>query len=162
MMLLKTAIRNSKKYLRRSIVIVVCIAVSVIAMQIGDSVGEGFKRSALRILLKKEGMILFEPKDDEPLDFAVHSITEYEKIKEKIKEIIPGASITGIIWSPAMVINDSFSIETAIFSEDDITGTILGLRTAEILNTTTGDTIILMGTNRYGGLSVFSTAIETT
>ena len=162
MMLLKTAVRNSKKYLRRSIVIVVCIAVSVIAMQMGDSFGEGFKRSALRILLKKEGMILFEPKDDEPLDFAVHSITEYEEIKEKIKEIIPGASITGIIWSPAMVINDSFSIETAIFSEDDLTRTILGSKTAEILNTTAGDTIILMGTNRYGGLSVFSTAIETT
>ncbi|MCK4322739.1 ABC transporter permease [candidate division WOR-3 bacterium] len=161
-MLLKTAVRNSKKYLRRSIVIVVCIAVSVIAMQMGDSFGEGFKRSALRILLKKEGMILFEPKDDEPLDFAVHSITEYEEIKEKIKEIIPGASITGIIWSPAMVINDSFSIETAIFSEDDLTRTILGSKTAEILNTTAGDTIILMGTNRYGGLSVFSTAIETT
>ena len=161
-MLLRTAIRNSKKYLRRSIVIAVCIAVSVIAMQTMDSFGEGFKRSALRILLKKEGMVLFEPKDDEPLDFAVHSITEYEEIKEKVKEIIPGASITGIIWSPAIVINDSFSIETAIFSEDDLTGTILGSKTAEILNTTAGDTIILMGTNRYAGLSLYSTTIETT
>ncbi len=161
-MLFKTAIRNSRKYLRRSIVIAVCIAVSTIAMQTMDSIGEGFKQSALRILLKKEGMILFEPGDDEPLDFAVHSIKDYSKIKKKVKEIIHDATITGIIWSPAMVINDSFSIETTVFSEDDLTGTILGEKTADILKSSPGDTVFLLGTNRYGGLSVFGTAIETT
>lgn len=161
-MLFKTAIRNSKKYLRRSLVVAICIAVSVIAMQTMDSIGEGFKQTALKILLKKEGMILFEPVDDEPLDFAVHSIKEYEEIKKKVKEIISEATITGIIWSPAMVINDSFSIETTVFSEDNLSETILGGKTADILKSSPGDTIILLGTNRYGGLSVFSTTIDTT
>lgn len=161
-MLFKTAIRNSKKYFRRSLAVAVCIAVSVIAMQMMDSIGEGFKQTALKILLKKHGMILFEPADDEPLDFAVHSIRRYDEIKKKVKEILPDATIYGIIFSPAMVIKDSFSIETAVFSEDDLTGTILGRKTAEILKSEPGDTIILFGTDRYGGLSVISTTIETT
>lgn len=161
MMLLKTAIRNSKKYLRRSLVIAICIIVSILAMQITESFGEGFKQTALRILLKTEGMILFEPKDDEPLDYAVH-IKNYDNIKNKVKGIIQDSEITGIITSPAIVIKDSFSIETGIVSYDNIHGTILGKRTAEILKSSPGDTIILMGTNRYGGLSVYSTEIETT
>lgn len=162
MILLKTAIRNSKKYLRRSLVITICIVVSVLAMQITESFGEGFKQTALRILLKTEGMILFEPKNDEPLDYTVHSIKNYDNIKNKVREIIQDSEITGIIISPAMVIKDSFSIETGVVSYDNIDETILGKRTAEILKSSPGDTIILMGTNRYGGLSVYSAEIETT
>ncbi len=161
-MLFKTAIRNSKKYLRRSIVIAACIAISTIAMQTMNSVGEGFKQSALKILLKKEGMILFEPLTSEPLDFSVHSINEYGRIKTVIKEIIPDATISGEIFSPAIVAKDSFSIETSIISEEDLPGTVLGIKTAGMLKAQPGDTIILFGNNRYGGLSVIPAIIKTT
>jgi ABC-type lipoprotein release transport system permease subunit len=161
-MLFKTAIRNSIKYRRRSLVVVICIAISTIAMQTMDGIGEGFKMSALRFMLNQQGMIVFEPSEAEPLEFAVHSISKYEDIKEKIKEIIPNARISGKIFSPAIVVKDSFSIETAVSSEDDITGTIVGEKTAKMLNSGIGDTIILFGSNRYGGLSVVPAEVEST
>lgn len=161
MMLFKTALRNSRRYFRRSVVVGICIAISVISLQTMDSIGEGFKQSALRVILEKEGMVVLEPIDDEPLDFAVHSIIGYEEIREKIKEDIPEALIKGIIWSPAVVINDSFSIDALVFSEDDLRGTILGEKTADLLKASQGDTIILMGTNRYGGLSFVPAITDT-
>jgi ABC-type lipoprotein release transport system permease subunit len=161
-MLLKTAVRNSFKYLRRSVVVAVCIAVSTIAMQTMDGIGEGFKVSALRFMLEREGMIVFEPKNAEPLEFAVNSIEKYESIKKKILEIIPGARISGKIFSPAIVVKDSFSLETAVVSEDDIQRTIIGEKTAKMLDTKVGDTVILFGSDRYGGLSVVPAKIEST
>ncbi len=161
-MLFKTAIRNSIKYFRRSLVIAVCIAISTIAMQTMDGIGEGFKISALRFMLNQQGMIVFEPAQAEPLEFAVHSIEEYESIKEKISQIIPDATISGKIFSPAMVVKDSFSIETAVGSEDDISGTIIGEKTAKMLDTEVGDTVILFGSDRYGGLSVVPAKVDST
>jgi ABC-type lipoprotein release transport system permease subunit len=161
-MLFKTAIRNSIKYSRRSLVIIICIAISTIAMQTMDGIGEGFKVSALRFMLNQQGMIVFEPKDAEPLEFAVHSINKYEDIKEKIMKIIPDARISGKIFSPAIVVKDSFSMETAVSAEDDISGTIMGDKTAEMLNSKVGDTVILFGSDRYGGLSVVPAKVEST
>ncbi|MEO0293423.1 MAG: FtsX-like permease family protein [candidate division WOR-3 bacterium] len=161
-MLFKGAIRNSLKYLRRSIVIAICIAVSTIAMQTMSGIGEGFKISALRFMLSREGMIVFEPKDAEPLEVAIYSIEKYGDIKKKIKEIIPNAEIRGKIFAPAIVVKDSSSIETSIISEDEIPRTIIGEKTAEILNAKKGDTIILFGSNRYGGLSVLPAKIDST
>lgn len=159
-MLFRTAIRNSLKYFRRSLVIAVCIAVSTIAMQTMDGIGEGFKVSALRFMLNREGMIVFEPKDAEPLDFAVYSIEEYEEVKEGILEIIPEARISGKIFSPAIVVKDSLSIETAVVSEDDIRSTVIGDKTAKMLDTEVGDTVILFGSDRYGGLSVVPAKVD--
>jgi ABC-type lipoprotein release transport system permease subunit len=159
-MLFKTAIRNSIKYRRRSLVIVICIAISTIAMQTMDGIGEGFKISALRFMLNQQGMIVFEPANAEPLEFAVHSVNKYGDIKEKIKEIIPDARISGKIFSPAIVVKDSFSIETAVSAEDDISGTVVGEKTAKMLDSKIGDTIILFGSNRYGGLSVVPARVE--
>ena len=161
-MLFKTAIRNSIKYRRRSLVVVICIAISTIAMQTMDGIGEGFKMSALRFMLNQQGMIVFEPPEAEVLEFAVHSINKYGDIKEKIKEIIPEARISGKIFSPAIVVKDSFSIETAVSAEDDISGTIIGEKTAKMLNSEVGDTVILFGSNRYGGLSVVPAKVEST
>lgn len=161
-MLFKTAIRNSIKYRRRSLVVVICIAISTIAMQTMDGIGEGFKMSALRFMLNQQGMIVFEPAEAEPLEFAVHSISKYGDIKEKIKEIIPDARISGKIFSPAIVVKDSFSIETAVSAEDDISGTVVGEKTAKMLNSEVGDTVILFGSNRYGGLSVVPAKVEST
>jgi len=161
-MLFKTAIRNSLKYFRRSLVIVICIAISTVAMQTMDGIGEGFKMSALRFMLNQQGMIVFEPVKAEPLEFAVHSISKYEDIKEEILKIIPDARISGKIFSPAIVVKDSFSIETAVTSEDDISGTIIGEKTAKMLDSKVGDTVILFGSNRYGGLSVVPAKVEST
>jgi len=161
-MLFKTAIRNSIKYSRRSLVVAICIAISTIAMQTMDGIGEGFKISALRFMLNQQGMIVFEPAKAEPLEFAVHSISKYEDIKEEILKIIPDARISGKIFSPAIVVKDSFSIETAVTSEDDISGTIIGEKTAKMLNSEVGDTVILFGSNRYGGLSVVPAKVEST
>jgi len=160
--LLKTAIRNSLKYFRRSLVIVICIAISTIAMQTMDGIGEGFKISALRFMLNQQGMIVFEPVRAEPLEFAVHSLEKYGDIKEKITEVIPDARISGKIFSPAIVVKDSFSIETQVASEDDIEGTVIGEKTAKMLNSGVGDTVILFGSNRYGGLSVVPAKVEST
>jgi len=161
-MLFRTAIRNSLKYFRRSLVIVICIAISTVAMQTMDGIGEGFKMSALRFMLNQQGMIVFEPVKAEPLEFAVHSISKYEDIKEEILKIIPDARISGKIFSPAIVVKDSFSIETAVTSEDDISGTIIGEKTAKMLDSKVGDTVILFGSNRYGGLSVVPAKVEST
>jgi len=161
-MLFKTAIRNSLKYFRRSLVIVICIAISTVAMQTMDGIGEGFKMSALRFMLNQQGMIVFEPVKAEPLEFAVYSISKYEDIKEEILKIIPDARISGKIFSPAIVVKDSFSIETAVTSEDDISGTIIGEKTAKMLDSKVGDTVILFGSNRYGGLSVVPAKVEST
>jgi len=161
-MLFRTAIRNSLKYFRRSLVIVICIAISTVAMQTMDGIGEGFKMSALRFMLNQQGMIVFEPVKAEPLEFAVYSISKYEDIKEEILKIIPDARISGKIFSPAIVVKDSFSIETAVTSEDDISGTIIGEKTAKMLDSKVGDTVILFGSNRYGGLSVVPAKVEST
>lgn len=174
MILYKTIFRNIIRYSRRSFAVGIAVFISILALQFLDSFGEGFKKSAVKMLLENEGVILITPKDYNIMEFAVHPLTNYKSIGKYIENHIPDARIEPSIEFPAVVSNDTFSLNMFITANESnpqemrniakniIEGRviknesemIIGQSAALLLHCKIGDTLIILTTDRYGSIGV--------
>jgi len=179
-MILKIALKNSRKYLRRNIIIGVAILVTIISLLLLDAINEGFMQSAFNTILKKEGMILISPKNGiDPFEYSIRTIKNYKKIEDYAQRNIPGARITGFINFPLICSNDCFSLDLLGTASNDtiflndykryiIKGTIprsfkeamIGNIAARLLHSDINDTLILIANDRYGGMGVAEVVIS--
>ncbi len=157
-MLFKTAIRNIFKYLRRSLVIFICLIVSIVALQVSDSISEGFKRQSKILMLESAGMILIERKGNDPFDLIQEGIKNFDEVERRIKSVIPDARVIPEIVAPAIVVNDTFSVNALVIGTRR--ESLISTKLAKKLKADAGDTIVILSTNRAGGLSIKEVKIE--
>lgn len=173
-MILKIALKNSKKYFRRNIIIGIGILVTIISLLLLDAINEGFKQSAFNTILEKEGMILVSPKNGiDPFEYSIRTIKNYKRIEDFAQKNIPGARITSFINFPLICSIDSFSLDlfgtasndTIFFNNykryiikgripNNLKEAMIGDIAARLLHSDINDTLILIANDRYGGIGV--------
>jgi len=174
MILYKIVFRNIVRYSRRSFAIGVAVFISILALQFLDSFGEGFKKGAVKMLLENEGVILITPEHYNIMEFAVHPLTNYKSIGKYIENHIPEARIEPSIEFPAVVSNDTFSLNMFVtatgYNSQEIKNIaknivegrvvknkgemIIGQSAAGLLHCKIGDTLVILTTDRYGSMGI--------
>ncbi|HDI83368.1 MAG TPA: hypothetical protein ENF18_06210, partial [candidate division WOR-3 bacterium] len=126
-----------------------CLIVSIVALQVSDSISEGFKRQSKLMMLENEGMILIERKGNDPFDLIQEGIKNFDEVERRIKSVIPDARVIPEIVAPAIVVHDTFSVNTlAIGTRRE---SLISTKLAKKLKADAGDTIVILSTNRAGG-----------
>ena len=109
-------------------------------------------------MLESAGMILIERKGNDPFDLTQEGIKNFDEVERRIKSVIPDARVIPEIVAPAIVVNDTFSVNTLVIGTRR--ESLISTELAKKLKADAGDTIVILSTNRAGGSSIKEVKIE--